>query len=201
MDACGVETKVVLPDTSQISEDAKTKFNLKINEFMEARAPIEKKTAEDKPVEKIADKPVVKPAPVSPRGLVGGALPSLPSRMEVEQAVDEAFTHKNASPPDNATSSPLAVGSPDSILLNATPLSESGTKEVANTPNTADVAEEKEVSNDMDDIPDTVPIMISVVSETGDEMLHIESPKKSAKKESAPSVEVEPEPAVDSTPN
>merc|ERR1712083_493010 len=193
MDACGVETKVVLPDTSQISEDAKTKFNLKINEFMEARAPIEKKTAEDKPV--------VKPAPVSPRGLVGGALPSLPSRMEVEQAVDEAFTHKNASPPDNATSSPLAVGSPDSILLNATPLSESGTKEVANTPNTADVAEEKEVSNDMDDIPDTVPMMISVVSETGDEMLHIESPKKSAKKESAPSVEVEPEPAVDSTPN
>ena len=51
------------------------------------------------------------------------------------------------------------------------PLALSETNEVAATPNEA---------ADIDDIPTSVPLMLSVSSEQGDEILHLGSPKKSA---------------------
>ena len=189
----GTEVKVVLPETSQISDDAKSKFNTKMSEFMESRGvgkaadialsskvtPGSAATSGKEPAKEPTEAPshVSKVTPVSPRGLVGGALPSLPSRMEVEQSGDSAYTPKHAQSvnDDDDEKSANTVTSPQNISLNALSLDESRSAEVANTPNSA---ADVDTSNDMDDIPDSVPMMVTVVSETGDELLHIESPKK-----------------------
>lgn len=169
------DVRVVLPETSQISDDLKSTFNAKMTEMVTARD--EKRAAEAKEQEAaLAALEQKDPETVTTTTSTSPAAEPSPSPTSSydQESIDN---HPNGRPDGVDGADPLndvkSNGSLASVDVGKSPLSQS-TTEVSATP----------IMAESEEPPAETPLMLSVSSETGDEIIKMGSPK--AKPETSP---------------